>query len=269
MAPSKQDDFSGVYAQGVDEIAIDLRNEFFEDLSQSLSDLTLLIVSVRSNEAKNDDIIDAVRRFCLPLRGQAANFGARIIGTIAARMEDYLANVKNLPATFLDDLQAFIDTLEDIVEGNIPLSTDASELVRKLPAKVKFQADDITIEVRNIEVLLVMLHGTATRFVEREMQECGYRVATITNTFEAIPTIIHTKPNMVIISAMMPELEGIDLAVALSAMPATRNIPTALITSLDADDDHLKLIPQSVPIINKGPSFGDDLADAMESLFII
>ena len=101
------------------------------------------------------------------------------------------------------------------------------------------------------------------------MQQCGYRITNVTTTFEALPLIIRTKPDMVIISAIMPELSGIDLAVALASMPATRNIPTALITSLDPDDDYLKLLPQAVPVIKKGPSFGDDLAEALSHLFII
>ena len=67
----------------------------------------------------------------------------------------------------------------------------------------------------------------------------------------------------------MPELSGIDLAVALSAMPATRNIPCALITSLDPEDEYLKFLPGRVPVIHKGPSFGDDLADALSALFLI
>jgi CheY-like chemotaxis protein len=74
---------------------------------------------------------------------------------------------------------------------------------------------------------------------------------------------------MVIISAVMPDLSGIDLAIALAAMPATRNVSTALITSLDDDDEYLRLLPGSVPVIHKGASFGDDIAEALSRLFLI
>ena len=72
-----------------------------------------------------------------------------------------------------------------------------------------------------------------------------------------------------IISAMVPELSGINFAIAFAAMPATRNIPTAIITSLSADDDYLKFLPRKVPVIFKGPSFGDDLYRTLDSLFLI
>ena len=54
-----------------------------------------------------------------------------------------------------------------------------------------------------------MHHGAATHFVEREMQECGYRISTCTSTLDALPLIIRTKPDLVIISAMMPELSAL------------------------------------------------------------
>ncbi len=59
--------------------------------------------------------------------------------------------------------------------------------------------------------------------------------------------------------AFMPDLDGIDLCIALKAMPATPNIGVAVITSLDRDDASLKMLPPTVPIIQKSASFGDDL----------
>jgi len=81
--------------------------------------------------------------------------------------------------------------------------------------------------------------------------------------------IIRTKPDFVVVLAMMPELNGIDLAISLTTMPATRNVPLALITSLEDDDDYLNLLPANVPVIHKGESFGDDLFKALDDMFLI
>ncbi len=101
------------------------------------------------------------------------------------------------------------------------------------------------------------------------MQACGYRVTIVTATVAALEQVVRTRPDMVIISAVMPGLSGIDLAVALSAMPETRNIPCALITSLRPDDEHLAFVPDRVPIIRKGSAFGDDLAAALSYHFLL
>ena len=261
------DETSGVYAGGAEEVVEGLRREFFDEAAESLRDLDVSLDAARHGHKPAHDLIAEVHRVAIPLYGQANTYGARLIGTVARRMEDYLAHVGELTARTFEDLQVFVDTLVDLVEGRTPLDADPAEAVRRLPAKRGLDMEDI--EVRDVEVMLVMLHGTATRFVEREMQQCGYRITTVTSTFEALPVIVRTKPDMVIISAVMPDLGGIDMAIALAAMPATRNIPMALITSLDADDEYLKLLPDSVPVIHKSPTFGDDLAEALSRLFMI
>ena len=257
----------GKYAGEVGEIADVLRDEFGDEARDRILALDQGLNDVRHGDRDLADVIRNIRDMSLRFRGNAANFGFWQLGLVAHRLEDFLANVKKPPLAIVDDLQAFVDVMTDIVDGRIDAEADATQLVRGLPAKVRFDAG--AIDVRNVEVLLVMLHGTATHFVEREMQACGYRVSTCTSAFEAVPMIVRTQPDMVIISAVMPELSGIDLAAALTAMPATRNVPCALITSLDPGDDYLAFLPDRVPVIKKGPSFGDDLAEALSSLFLI
>jgi len=261
------DDLSGVYATGVDTIAQDLRQEIIDEAKEMVTELTLLLDGVRHERNSAEELIAAVSRAALKLRIQAGNMGLRLIGTIAHRLENFMDGVRELSPKAIEDLQVFFDRLEDVAKGRLALDSDAAQVVRQLPAKVGFSESDI--EIRNIEVLLVMLHGTANRYVQRELQQCGYRVATVSTVFEAFPLITQTKPDLVIISAIMPELDGIDLAIGLSAMPATRNIPLALITSLDPEDEQLGRMPKTIPIIRKGPSFGDDLFAALDNLFLI
>jgi len=262
-----QSNMEGVYAKGVGEIVDQLRTEFLDEVKDSLKNLTFLLDEVRHEHKEVDELASEVQRTCVSIKGQAHNYDLASLATVSARCEDYLANVKNFPPRTLEDIQAYLDCMVDISENPDIEERDVSKLVRELPAKVRME--DSLLEVRNVEVLLVMLHGAATHFVERELQECGYRVSTCTSTLDAMSLIIRTKPDLVIISAMMPELSGIDLASGLASMPATRNIPTALITSLPEDDPYLQLLSDRVPIIHKSASFGDDLADALSNLFLI
>ncbi len=102
-----------------------------------------------------------------------------------------------------------------------------------------------------------------------EPLECGYRVTTIGNSYKALEFGARTLPDLMIVSAVMPDLDGINLYIALKAMPATRNIRVAVITSLDRDDANLKMLPPTVPIIHKSASFGDDLAKALQDEFLL
>ena len=260
-------DFSGIYAGEFEEVAETVRQETLEEARDLVDELDSLLGNARHDHALIGEFTNKARHTSIILKNQAGVVGLRLIGTIAYRMESYLTNTKDLPKRALDDMQLFIDRLSDVLEGRISMDADASGIIRKLPSHITFNEDDV--EFRNVEVILVMLHGTASHYVERELQQCGYRVTVVTTVFEAFPMIVRVKPDFVIISAVMPELYGIDLAVGLSSMPATRNIPLALITSLDADDEQLKFLSKSTPIIRKGPSFGDDLFKALDDLFLI
>ncbi len=254
-------------AASLEEIVGGLREEFISETNDALEGLRLLLEQTRSHQHPSDDFINETRKIAHILVGQGANVGMRLVSTVAHRLEVYLDACEPLTEQAINDIEEYIDTLGDIIQGKINRDTDASELVRTLPPKTNFEVGEV--EIRNTEVLLVMLDGTATKFVEREMQQCGYRVSNVASPFDALPLIIQTKPELVVISAVLPDLSGIDLAIALSSMPETRNMPLALITSFPRDHESLRFLPDSVPVIQKGPSFGDDLVEALNNAFLL
>ena len=69
---------------------------------------------------------------------------------------------------------------------------------------------------------------------------------------------------MVITAQVMPRVTGVDLACALAAMPTTKDIPVALLTSLESNHPDLAALPVNVGLIRRGVSFGDDLAHVLE-----
>ncbi|MCB9948601.1 MAG: hypothetical protein H6842_12405 [Rhodospirillaceae bacterium] len=215
-----------------------------------------------------DGSLLAVRRFAFETKGQAHNFGIPLLEMVSARLEDYGSAVTTMDEVRIEHLRVYLDTIIDVAEGNIAPDEPAANVVRTLPARPASPRMEDT-DIRDVEVILVMLHGAQTRFVERELQACGYRVSICTSTIAALDHAIHTKPDMMIISAIMPGMNGIDLAIALSHMPDTRNIPLALITSLDASDERLQFVPEGVPLISKSVRFGDDLAEALSYHFLL
>jgi len=256
------------YPKNGDDIDDELRREFLDDSLDVLRALDGAVEEARHGRIPLVQLMSDVRRAANMIMGQAPNFGLRLMGTVAHRFNEFTANVRDImPPRGWDDLLKFIGVLINLAEGSIPSTAAPSELVRGLPSKLGFDLNDI--QVRNIEVMLVMPHGAQTRYVERELQQCGYRVSVVFDTFQALPLIVQTKPDLVIISAVMPEFDGLELAIGLTAMPATRNVPLALITSLPTDDEGLRLLPGRVPVIHKSASFSDDLFKALDDLFLI
>ncbi|MEE8187580.1 MAG: hypothetical protein V3T80_00085 [Kiloniellales bacterium] len=244
-----------------------LRHEFLEDASEEIRNLlSFLHEAVNGNRPAGEVLVEA-RRVAVMLSGGASGYELPLVGVAAQRFDDYIASMTESSPPALSDLAAYAETLLDLLAEPDGNEETPAALMRRLPAKGEFKVDEIIL--RDTEVLLVMQPGIATRVIERELQECGYRVTTVANSFKALEFAARTFPDLMIISAVMPDLEGIDLAIGLKAMPATRNISTAVITSLDEDDPKLAHLPATVPIIHKSSSFGDDLAQALQDQFLL
>lgn len=254
--------------QNYHDLTEDMRREFLDEAAETLQGLDVLLDSGRHGHTPEAQVVSEFRRTAVLLRGQAGNFSLRALATVARRLDDYLAQApKVLPPRAWDDLQTYLDCMQSLVDIPDQTKMETAQLVRSLPRKLGFDLSDIV--VREVEVMLVMPHGAQTRYVERELQQCGYRTMVVSDTIDAFALAVQAKPDLIMISALMPHLDGIDLAIALVSMPSTRNIPIAVITALDNNDESLALLPRRVPILHKGPSFGDDLFKALNDLFLI
>ena len=260
MVAQKHALVGGVVTGASEEMIEYMRQDFLDNTGERI----LLFEQSLSQAAD----IDALRYFAFEVKGQARNFGMTLLGLIAARLEDYLNALDQVSDWSAGGVNAFLDTMRSAIDGGIADDADPSLVVRGLPARPRVLGVDNN-NILDVEVTLVMEHTSQTGYVEREMQACGYRTTIVTSPFEAFESIVRTRPDLVIVAAVLPGLSGIDLATALATMPETRNTPVAVLTSLEDDEGNLSLLPKSVPVIHKGDSFGDDLAKAMSHHFLL
>jgi CheY-like chemotaxis protein len=244
-----------------------LRQEFLEDSAEDLKNLISFLNEAVAGSRTMETALHDARRVAVNMTGGANGFELPLIGVTAQRFDDYVTSLSDQETLGLGNMIIFAETLLDLLDAPDENEESASQLLRRLPAKGTFNPSDV--DVREIEVLLVMSPGVATRVIERELMECGYRVTTVGNSFKALEFATRALPDLLIVSAVMPDLEGIDLMLALKAMPATRNIGAALITSLDPEHPSLQHLPPTVPIIKKSASFGDDLTNALQDQFLL
>ena len=178
------------HGKGIHEVVDLLRQEFIAELVEVMLSFDVSLDSARNGHQDLGKVITDCRRAVMRFRGQAANFGMHRLATVAHRIEEYLATAPDgpPPPRMWDDLQGFLDLMIRLAEGNAGKEADTAGLVRSLPAKLGFDLSDI--EVRNIEVLLVMPHGAQTHFVERELLQCGYRVSIISDTLLAFAMVV-------------------------------------------------------------------------------
>lgn len=245
----------------------ELTLEFVEYAQDTVKQLGELLVAVGAGKTSRELAHDELFRAAHNVKGSAGTYGYGLVGAIAHRLEDYICDLSSIDDSHIGDIQVFIDRMHDALESDSgEQNANAVEIVRKLPIRSGFDVRDV--RKVNVEIMLVMPKDVAAQFVDRELQACGYRVTHVPTPLLAIEFVVLTRPDAVFTTALFRDLSGIDVACALKAMPATRDIPVALITSLLRTDQSLEALPDSVPLIRKGPQFGDDVAVALELLGI-
>jgi CheY-like chemotaxis protein len=237
--------------------------EFLEELRDSASQMQVLLGNMRSRSVSGQDGLVTLKRTVGNLRTQAHMLGLPMIKLVTHRLDEYVAELKDVRPAELDEIQVFVDRIERLADGEAVPETDMPAVVRSLPAKRSADVDFGSVEKKNVEILLVVPEKAMSRIVERELAACGYRTSTVRDGFEAIETIVRTQPDMVVASMELGMLSGVDLGCALAAMPVTQSIPFAVLTSYEWGSAKLKGLPPRAALIRKGAQFGDDLAETL------
>ena len=236
--------------------------ELVDEARDMVASLELRIQQLNSGVLDGPTALQFLTRDSFNLRTAARSGAVPGLVALTHRLDDYLADVKELREQHTKDLLVFADKIGALLDGEPVDTGQIASVVRELPSKKTFDLSDIVIT--DIEVTLVMPQRTAARVVERELAACGYRVSTVLDAVEAIGLVIETRPELVITAMVLPTLSGVDLACAFGAMPATRNIPVAVLTSLERGHADLKALPLHAGLIRRGEHFGDDLADVLQ-----
>lgn len=250
----------------IDDLVANLAGEFLVDTVDTLGTLDQLVSETHAGKVDAGYTLRAIRREIHTLKGQGGSFGFPSLTVISYRLENYLADLTALTERQLNDIHKFLDRLHEIVDSGVnPEDEEVSKIVRTLPAKGS--AMDDFQEVGNLEILLVAGSRIVRRAIEGELNKRGFRVVTVESPIDVFETVIRTRPDMIIASAIMDKISGIDLARALKAMTKTRDIPFALLTSFDASHPELRELPEEVSLVHHDRDINAELDEAMKCLF--
>jgi CheY-like chemotaxis protein len=216
--------------------------------------------------------IAELRREAHTVKGLAGSFGFPLVGAIAHRFEDYLADLEKI-----DDLEAaslvdFTSWIREIIEsGTNPPAEEETRIIRSLPTRSAKADEDgdksATSTAQDKEVLLVTATAVQAHFLQRELREKGFRTITARTAVEAFETVVQSRPDAVITAAVLDGLSGIELIRALAAMKTLSDKKLALLTSFDASHPDLEGLPTNVSIINnRGKQTAEHLAKFIDTM---
>jgi len=239
-----------------------LEADFLAEARETAANLELILTS--SGDDPSARLLRLKREArILRLRGGAAQ---PAISKLARMIDDELSALETLEPRHEAMLLALVTKLDHVLDGRPEPSID--DLRPKLAlthdaATIVAAFKEEEIKATNRRVLLVEPNQTTARYIIRELQNCGYRAALARNGIDALKCVFEDRPHMVVTSVVLGDMTGIDLLIALAAMPSTLALPLAVITSYQLGDKALAGLPPRVAIVNKGSNFSRDIADAL------
>lgn len=259
------------FVPSAEDVDKQLETEFLEELRDNIAKIDVTLNSFRGNKLSGTETAQEVKRLVFSSDSQSRSVNLPLITITLHQFTDYLSSLTEITNAQADDIQAFSDKIEDILDGKVTTdSSSEAEIVRALPMKTGFDIDFDDIEPQDVHLLVIVPERAMARIIEREMAACGIRTTNLRDPFMAFEMAIRLKPEMVIASRELTnELTGIDLACAFTAMPSTQDIPFALLSSYDKGHNALQGLPERAALLKKGPAFGEDLATALERFKLI
>ena len=89
---------------------------------------------------------------------------------------------------------------------------------------------------KNAPIVLIADDDPAIRLVMRHtMEQEGYRTVEVANGLEAVQMAVRHAPDLILMDAVMPEMDGFRATAELLSMPDHQDTPVLIITALDDD----------------------------------
>ncbi len=116
------------------------------------------------------------------------------------------------------------------------------------------------------KVLLVDDEPIIRNIMEAALSEEGYRVATAANGALALAQVEASRPDVILLDIVMPELSGFQVTEKLKADPATAGIPIILVTGLGSIEDRVRGLEAGADDFLSKPFNLDELLVRVRSL---
>lgn len=182
---------------------------FLEDMPVYLDELT---------EAIAERDAERVRKAAHAVRGASGNLGAQIIATLARDIEERAARHA------LDGLKERIELLGEEF-------ATVRELLR---AELHHDESSAPVTPEAEALVLVVDDDRSTRAALRHtLQRSGFTVAEASDGAQALSMLERITPDVILMDALMPNLDGFTTCAQLQESLTTRDIPVLMITALE------------------------------------
>lgn len=165
-----------------------------------------------------------LKRTAHTLKGSSRHFGAEILGDLCKRVEEAAMDDS------IENIVSMIDTLKEAAEAvREELGAELDVLRRELTGQSGVFGENLSAAR-----ILVVDDDRSMRLMMRKVLEAdGYIIEECCNGAQALTFCAENMPDLVLMDAMMPGMDGFTASKELRKSPDSRHLPILVVTALD------------------------------------
>ncbi|MCB0169313.1 MAG: response regulator [Anaerolineae bacterium] len=166
----------------------------------------------------------------------------------------------------LADIPVIVLTI--INDKNLGYTLGASDYLTKPIQRKRLIALLKKYRASRMPACLVVEDETPMRdMMRRTLQKEGWQIIEAVNGLEALQRLSETRPDLILLDLMMPEMDGFQFVAELRQNEAWRTIPVVVVTALDLTRaDRAKLVGYVKHILQKGAYSREELLNEVRNL---
>ncbi len=206
----------------IEELRESVSTAFDKMVEAYVEDLPKLATSLE--EAINNKDYQQIQHFAHSIKGSSKNFGAVELADVSKEIEELskqnqLQDVNTLLIALFEEVDRVIEHLNNLINPQ-PVIVEKNVRERDELEKILIADDDRSMRLALMNVL----------------DSDGYQLHEVENGYEALQYCKNEMPNLVLLDAMMPQMDGFEACQKIRELESTSHIPILIVTALDDEE---------------------------------
>jgi diguanylate cyclase (GGDEF)-like protein len=189
----------------------------FNDMVQVyIDDMEILLRSLEKSVLEKDP--SSLRHYAHSIKGSSSNFGATRLVNLAKRLEGIGKNDS-------------IEGAHDLVQAIFP---QAALVLGELRKEINLTKEDTLLMQTGVDSILIADDDRSMRVaLQNVLVADGYKIESVSDGVEAVKRCEHSMPDLILLDAMMPNLNGFDACRKIRMLQSGKHVPILIVTALE------------------------------------
>ena len=202
----------------VDELRENVGGGFNDMVQVYIDDMEILLRSLEKSVIENDP--SSLRHYAHSIKGSSSNFGAIRLVHIAKELEEI-------------GVRGSTEGTKELIESIFP---QAALVISELKKEINVTKEDTLMMQTGADKVLIVDDDRSMRVaLQNVLSTDGYEIESVSDGIEAVQRCEAGMPGLIILDALMPNLNGFDACRKIRMLKGGKHVPILMVTALEDD----------------------------------